>query len=133
MLHRFLAPYAPASYAILRIFLGLSFAFHGMQKIFGVFAKLPTEFGTQMWWGGFIELVTGLLIAVGWRTTEAAFLASGTMAVAYIQFHWKFAWDENFFPGLNEGEHSLLFAFPFLYVACFGAGKWSWEHRRARS
>jgi putative oxidoreductase len=50
----------------------------------------PAPF-TQGWIGGVIELLCGVLIALGLFTRPAAFLTSGTMAVAYFQFHhvWK--------------------------------------------
>jgi len=90
MLTRFLEPKIDTAYTLLRIVAGLLFAFHGFQKIFGVLTEYQPPIGTQIWFGGVIELVTGLAIAVGVFTSLAAFLASGTMAVAYVQFHWKF-------------------------------------------
>src|SRR5262245_23832557 len=99
-----LAKHADETYALLRLMTGLMFAFHGAQKILGVFSDYPKpEMWTQMWFGGVIELVGGLLIAVGFQTRWAAFLASGTMAVAYFQFHWKFQMGAQFFPGVNQG------------------------------
>src|SRR5690242_2623868 len=80
----------PWAYAALRIVSGAAFSFHGMQKILHVLPKgPPPEVWTQKWFGGLIELFCGLLMAFGLMTRPAAFLASGTMAVAYIQFHWK--------------------------------------------
>jgi putative oxidoreductase len=107
----------------MRIVVGLLFAFHGFQKVFGVLASYQPPVGSQLWFGGLIEIVTGVLIAVGFLTTWAAFLASGTMAVAYTQFHWKFSFGSSFFPVVNEGELALVYAFVFLYIACKGAGK----------
>jgi len=69
-----------------------------------------------------IELVCGVLIAVGLFTRIAAFLASGMCAVAYIQFHWKGALDGNFFPIVNKGELAVLYSFVFLFFAVRGAG-----------
>lgn len=122
MLARFLEPRTEAVYAALRIVAGLLFSFHGMQKILGVLTEQQPPVGSQLWIGGLIELVAGLLIAVGLLTVWAAFLASGTMAVAYCQFHWKFAFDSNFFPAVNRGELAVIYAFVFLYIACRGAG-----------
>src|SRR6185436_8847366 len=78
------------AYAALRFMAGWMFAFHGAQKLFGVLApaQMPAlTIGSQMWFGGVIEFFCGLMIALGLKTRGAAFLASGTMAAAYIQFH----------------------------------------------
>jgi putative oxidoreductase len=132
MLDRFLAPRAPITYALLRIVSGLLFSFHGVQKVFGVLTDKQVAFGTQVWLGGVIELVAGVAIAAGAWTTWAAFLASGTMAVAYTQFHWKLRFGEYLLPAINKGELALLYAFLFLYIACHGAGIWSVDRKRAR-
>lgn len=130
MLSKVLAPRTEAVYAAMRIVVGLLFAFHGMQKIFGVLTEFQPPVGSQLWIGGLIELVGGLMIAVGFLTVWAAFISSGTMAVAYIQFHWKGAFDSNFFPTLNKGELALVYAFVFLFIACKGAGSASIDGRR---
>lgn len=122
MLSRLLSPATEPVYAALRIVTGLMFSFHGLQKIFGVLRDTQPTVGSQIWFGGMIELVAGLLIAVGLFTVWAAFLSSGTMAVAYLQFHWKFAFDSNVIPTVNRGELALVYAFLFLYFACRGAG-----------
>jgi putative oxidoreductase len=115
-----------AAYAFMRTISGFMFTFHGVQKIFGVLSDHPAPaFGTQMWIGGIIELVCGVLIALGAFTPYAAFLASGTMAVAYIQFHWNFQFDSNFLPGVNGGEMAALYAVVLLFMACKGSGVFS--------
>ena len=125
-----LAKYSDQAYALLRIMSGAMFTFHGMQKIFGVLSEYPQPaMGSQMWVGGMIELVGGLLILIGFQTRLAAFLASGTMAVAYFQFHWKFQMGKAFFPGINQGEMAVLYCFVFLYIACRGAGVWSLDKK----
>lgn len=127
----FLGKYSEHAYALLRLVAGLAFMFHGVQKIFGVLSAGVPPVGSQVWIGGVIELVCGALIAVGLLTRPAAFLASGTMAVAYIQFHWKGALDASFFPAVNQGELSLIYAFLFLMVACAGGGRFSLDHQLA--
>ena len=122
MLQRLLAPATEPVYAALRIVTGLMFAFHGMQKVFGILTEFQPPVGSQMWIGGVIELVAGLLIAVGFLTSWSAFLSSGTMAVAYTQFHWKLAMGSAFFPTVNKGELAVVYAFVFLFIACKGAG-----------
>jgi putative oxidoreductase len=130
MLERFLASKTEYAYALLRIVAGAMFAVHGVTKLFHLWMPPDKVLSTQLWIGGVIELACGVLIAVGAMTRYAAFLASGTMAVAYIQFHWKFAFDKNFFPINNDGEEALLYAFVWLFIACKGAGIWSVDGKR---
>lgn len=124
---------APA-YAALRIVAGASFSFHGVQKIFGWLAQgSGPAVGSQLWVGGLIELVCGTLIALGLFTRPAAFLASGTMAVAYLQFHWKLsfaAW--MWLPAINHGELALIYCFLFLFIAAHGGGAASLDRQFAR-
>ena len=120
-----LAKCTDLTYAILRIVAGAIFSFHGVQKLFGVLTEHQPSIGSQLWFGGVIELICGLLIAIGFQSRWAAFLASGTMAVAYIQFHWKFQFGPEFFPAINGGDAAILYCFVFLYIACRGSGIWS--------
>ncbi len=123
----------PLAYAALRIISGALFAFHGAQKILGWHAEHTPPVGSQLWVGGVIELVCGTLIALGLLTRCAAFLASGTMAVAYIQFHWKFAVaGAMWLPALNHGELAVLYCFLFLFVAARGGGSASLDATRRR-
>lgn len=110
-------PFETIAFVALRIVAGVLFGFHGLQKIFGVLTtRGAAELFSQMWIGGAIELVGGIAIALGLLTRPFAILASGTMAVAYIQFHWKGAFDENFFPVINRGELAVIYCFLFLYI-----------------
>src|SRR5438552_1419998 len=104
MLPGLLAPHAGRTYAILRIVSGLAFAFHGAQILAGILGVDRAPIGSQIWIGGAIELFGGLAIALGLFVPWAAFLCSGTMAVAYIQFHWRFQFGAMFFPAMNQGE-----------------------------
>jgi putative oxidoreductase len=130
LLKRVLEPRTEAAFALLRIVAGLMFAFHGIQKVLGLLTPRTPPVGSQLWVGGVIELVAGFAIAVGLFTRCAAFIASGTMAVAYVQFHWKLAFGANFFPIVNKGELALLYSVLFLFIACRGAGPWSLDRRR---
>ena len=118
-------------YAILRVVTGLMFSLHGMQKLFGwLGADATAKVGSQMWIGGVIELAGGLLIALGLFTRPAALLASGTMAVAYFQFHWKFQLaDSMWAPLVNRGELAVAYCFLFLLFAVRGAGPYSLDHK----
>jgi putative oxidoreductase len=113
----------PYLYATLRIVAGAMFAFHGAQKVLGWHSHFMPPVGSQLWVGGLIELVGGLLIALGLLTRPIAFLAAGQMAVAYFQFHWKFRLaDGMWMPGINQGELAVVYCFLFLFIAAHGAG-----------
>jgi putative oxidoreductase len=117
-MRRILGRHTDLVYGLFRIVAGLLFMFHGLQKVFGAFGGQVQATGSFMWFGGVIELVCGLLIMIGLFTSWAAFLASGTMAVAYFLFHQaQGAW-----PIQNQGELAALYAFVFLYIAARGAG-----------
>ncbi len=122
---QWLSKYTDYSYALLRIISGAIFLFHGLQKIFGVLTEGQPPIGSQLWLGGMIELICGIAIVIGFRTRWAAFLASGTMAVAYFQFHWKFQFGPQFFPAVNGGDAAILYCLVFLYIACRGSGIWA--------
>jgi putative oxidoreductase len=124
-----LEKYSDYAYALMRIIAGFMFSFHGAQKILGVLSDFMPPVGSQLWFGGLIELTCGLLVMVGFRTRWAAFLASGEMAVAYFQFHWKFQMGPAFFPAVNKGELAVLYCFVFLLIASRGPGKWSLDRR----
>jgi len=117
-----LAKHQNQAYALLRIMAGFMFSFHGAQKVLGVLAEMQPAVGSQLWIGGVIELAGGLAILLGLGTRWAAFICSGEMAVAYIQFHWKFQMGTAFFPIVNKGELAVLYCFVFLLIACKGAG-----------
>jgi putative oxidoreductase len=132
MLSKMLKPATDLAYTLLRVVAGLMFAFHGVQKIFGVLTTSAPKIGSQLWIGGIIELVTGTAIAGGFLTSWMAFLASGTMAVAYAQFHWKLGLGKQLLPAVNKGELALLYSVLFLFIACQGAGPWSIDGKGKR-
>ena len=119
-----LEKYADHAYALLRIVTGFMFFFHGTQKILGVLSEVQPPVWSQLWFGGIIELIGGLAVLLGFQTRLAAFLCSGTMAVAYFQFHWKFQIGPALFPAINKGELAVLYCFVFLFIACRGGIKW---------
>lgn len=126
----FLNAFQAPAYAMLRIVSGFMFSFHGVQKILGLFTDRPTPaFGTQAWVGGMIELLGGILVMLGLATRPAAFISSGTMAVAYIQFHWKMQMGEQFLPVINRGELAALYCFVFFFIAAQGQGIWSMDKK----
>lgn len=123
------------AYAALRVVAGGMFFCHGIQKVLGwlTTAAVPA-IGSQRWVGGLIELVAGALIALGLFTRPLAFLASGTMAVAYFQFHWKLQLDAfKWLPIVNKGELAALYCFVFLFIAARGGGPASLDRRLRRT
>jgi putative oxidoreductase len=121
------------AYALLRFLSGAMLACHGAQKVLGLFGGSIKPVGSQLWIGGAIELSCGLLIALGLLTRPAAFLAAGTMAVAYAQFHWKGALEGfRWLPIVNKGELAALYCFVFLLFVTRGGGPYSLDRRRGR-
>ena len=119
----FLGRYSTYVYAILRIVTGFLFFWHGSQKLLGYPpAASGGELSAFMAVGGAIELVGGFLIMIGLFTGIAAFIASGTMAVAYFMFHFN---AQAILPIVNKGELAVVYCFLFLYIASRGSGLWS--------
>jgi putative oxidoreductase len=114
--------YAPYAFALLRIVVGLLFAMHGSQKLLGFPGDKPAMgLAGMMGVAGIIELVGGLLIALGLLTRPAAFLCSGLMAVAYFMAHAP----NGALPIVNQGELAVVYCFVFLYIWAHGPGIWS--------
>jgi len=82
----FLNRFADPVYCVVRLIIGLAYACHGGQKLFA-FPGGGHGMSGLAFIAGIIELVCGLLIAFGFFTRIAAFLASGEMAVAYFVFY----------------------------------------------
>lgn len=128
-MNKYTLKYAPYVYAVMRIVVGLMFAVHGSQKLFGL-PPAPPEMppmNALIATGGAIELVCGLLVAVGFLGGYAAFLASGEMAVAYFMVHFphKLVSIYQYLPSVNKGELAVIYCFVFLYIAMRGSGVWS--------
>ena len=113
--------YSQAAYAAMRVVVGLLFACHGAQKLFGAFGAEAASGKPLMAAAGVIELCCGILVAAGLLTRAAAFLASGQMAVAYFMAHAP----KGFWPIVNKGENAVLYCFIFLFMAAYGAGEYS--------
>jgi len=116
-------------YAALRIVAGFLFACHGAQKLFGVLGGKQAEMFDLLWVGGVIELVGGALVAVGFRSSLAAFVCSGQMAVAYFMFHQP----KGPLPIQNGGELAALYTFVFLLIFAKGGGSISLDRQLGRA
>lgn len=110
--------------SLFRVVIGFLFALHGAMTLFGRPLDMVQPVGTWPgWWAGLIEFVTGLLVMVGLFTRPAAFLASGTMAVAYFWQHQPRAlWPFDARIGGNNGELAILFCFSFFLLVFIGPG-----------
>lgn len=123
--------FSPAVLAVFRIVIGALFALHGTAKLFGWPASKSgaVPFGSwPFWWAGVIELVVGLLVALGLFARLAALLGSGAMAFAYFTEHQP----DGLLPIQNGGELAVLYCFALLLIAFAGPGAFalSGETRR---
>ena len=120
----------PRMLSILRIMVGVLYTEHGLAKMvdfphqpnhapYALFTLVP---GLQ----GLLELVGGLLLALGLFTRTVAFILAGNMAVAYFIAHVP----RGFFPLLNGGELAIVYCFVFLYFWVAGGGEWSLDRLR---
>ena len=125
-----IAQYAPYVLSIVRIVVALLFFEHGVSRMFGCPASVPTAFLSLHWFAGAIEFAGGALLALGLFSRTAAFIMSGEMAFAYFLSHAP----ASFFPIVNRGDGAILYCLVFLYIVFAGAGPWSldalWSRRR---
>jgi putative oxidoreductase len=126
------SPWPERSLALLRVVAALLFVAAGSMKVFGYPASPvevpPFDPFTQLGFGGLLEVVSGLLLALGLFTRPTAFVLSGEMAVAYWQFHAP----QSAFPTVNNGVPAVLYCFLFLYLCFAGAGAWTLDGALAR-
>ncbi|WP_020658838.1 DoxX family protein [Amycolatopsis benzoatilytica] len=113
-----------------RIVIGFLFACHGVKSVFGLLgahAAIPVG-QWPGWWAAAIQLVCGVLVAVGALTRTAAILGSGSMAYAYFTVHAG----NSLWPIENGGEASAMFCWALLLVAFVGPGKLALDRLWAR-
>jgi putative oxidoreductase len=122
--------YAPITYSLFRIVFGLTFFFYGLQKTMGFFGGPQPPLMSMVGAAGIIETTCGFLILIGLFTRQAAFLASGEMAVAFFYFHVRLM---GWMPLVNMGDLSTLLCFAFLHISSRGAGIWSVDALRGRT
>lgn len=118
-------PYAPT---VLRIGLGISFAYHGAQKVFGVFggngmegfigfvSSLGVPFPEFFAWAAALsEFAGGILLVLGLLTNYAAFFLVITMMVAFFGAHkGSFA---------DSGDTAFVFGIAALSLMFSGSGR----------
>lgn len=114
----------PYALALFRFVTGLLFACHGAASLFGVLGGAGGSGGTAPvgawpgWYAAVIQLVGGVLIALGLFTRTAALISSGSMAYAYFVMHQPSA----LWPMENGGEASAMFCWAFLLLIFTGPG-----------
>ncbi|EJL43622.1 oxidoreductase [Brevibacillus agri] len=116
---------------IIRLVVGLSFAGHGAQKLFGWFGGYGLK-GTGGWLesigvkpgvtmallAGLAELVGGLLFAAGVGTWVGALLIVFTMLVAIVKVHGQ----NGYWVTQNGYEYNLTLIAVAIGVALIGPG-----------
>jgi putative oxidoreductase len=122
---------------VLRIVVGLLFAGHGAQKLFGAFGGGGLEGtagmfdniglrpgGLQARAAGTAEFMGGLLIALGLFTPFAAAALIGVMTAAVITVHGP-----NGVWNTNKGyEYNIVLAAAVFALSAIGAGAWSLDN-----
>jgi putative oxidoreductase len=129
-LARQLDDWQPRVLSILRIFAGLLFMEHGLSKLFSFpipFAGGQPAMFQLLWFAAVIEVIGGLLLALGLFVRPVAFIMSGEMAIAYFYAHNP----RGFYPLANGGEAAILYCFIFLYFFVAGGGAWSLDRLRS--
>ena len=126
--------WAPRLLSIVRILLGLLYLQHGLSKYFGFPAAAPQNFQVFSLLGlaGAIEMVGGLMLALGVYTRWVAFIISGEMAVAFFIVRNRLS--TSLFPMVNGGQLEAVYSLFFFMFFLVGGGAWSLDRlRKARS
>ena len=122
---------------VLRLVVGLGFAAHGAQKLFGAFGGAGID-GTARGFeqlglrpgrlhavgAGTAEFAGGLLIALGLVTPFAAAMLIAVMTSAVLTVHAR----NGFFNTNNGFEYNLALVAVAFALAGIGAGRWSLDH-----
>ena len=131
---------APLGEPLVRVAAGLLLIPHAAQKLFGLFGGYGLEatgqfFATKLGLpasfaliAGLIELVGGVLLAVGFLTRPAAALIAGVMAVAVVSVHLPagFFWTDGGY------EYPLFWGIVALSFVLRGGGRYSVDAAIAR-
>lgn len=121
---------------IIRLVIGLLFAAHGAQKLFGWFGGYGLA-GTGGWMGslglkpgktmalvaGLSELIGGVLLTIGFLTPLAALLIAGTMIMAIAKVHLP----NGLWSTANGYEYNLVILAVVIGLALTGAGQYAFD------
>ena len=118
---RVLGRYSEPAYALMRVVVGLLFACHGAQKLFGVLGGQPSSRtrsssrrASSSSWG-----------AASWRW---GFGPPGPPSSRAARWRSRTSWSTRrggFWPIVNKGELAVVYCFVFLYIASRGSGSLS--------
>src|SRR5438270_6425515 len=122
---------------VLRLVVGLLFAGHGAQKLFGIFGGYGLRGTASFFEGiglkpghihagaaGLMEFGGGILIALGLVTPFAAAALIAVMTAAVVTVHVaNGVWNTN-----GGYEYNLVLAVIAFALAAIGAGAWSLDH-----
>ncbi len=120
MCEKFFANHGYILTTLSRIIFGVLFMFHGLMK-FGFLGNTPAPTFGLFWFAGAIEIVVGILVALGLLTRYAAMLGAVHMTMAWIIGHVPQGWN----PFSNGGELAVLYFSAFLWIMTHGGGKLS--------
>jgi putative oxidoreductase len=111
----FLDSWSPRLLSLMRIIVGLMYLEHGAMKLLHFPAPMmPGSLPALLVVAGWIELIAGALLIIGFFTKPAALIASGEMAIAYFGFHALNAFHMmppntpvSFDPQVNHGAEAM--------------------------
>ena len=127
---------------LLRLALGVIFAVHGAQKLFGAFGGggpsgtagffgsigIPAP-GMMAWVVGLAEFLGGLSLLFGFLTPVGGALIAAVMAVAILVVHLK----NGFFAANGGVEFPLILLASALALIAAGPGRFSIDGARGRA
>jgi putative oxidoreductase len=120
MLFGKLSKFHAGFHVVFRVLVGLLFAQHGAQKLFGWFTEnAAANLFSLMGLAGTIEFFGGLFIALGFLTRLWSLLGGITMLFAYFMVHFGNGW----IPIVNRGELALVYFACFIALFGYGGGK----------
>jgi putative oxidoreductase len=139
--HRLLTTADSGGVLALRLPVGIIFAVHGAQKLFGWFGGYGLE-GTGQFFGsiglnpgylmallaGLAEFFGGLALIAGLLVRPAAAALAFAMLVAIFAAHW----DKGFFAAAGGYEYALALGAAALSLLFTGAGRYSVDRALAR-